>query len=133
MVSGNRGLLADPRVDHDGDRSVIGEGDLHHGPEAAAPHLLVQAPGEKLAEVSVEWFGMFWWGGSDKGGSITFFRAGMQGELAHHYRFASGVEEGSIHTAFPVFEKAHAGDLGCEPFDIRFPVDSFDSKEDKET
>jgi hypothetical protein len=56
----------------------------------------------------------------------------MQGELAHHDRFASGVEERAIHPAFPVFENAHAGDLACEPLDILFPVDFFDSKKDKE-
>ena len=75
---------------------------------------------------------MFWWGGRNKGGAITFFRAGIKGELAHHERFSPGVEEGSIHPAFLVFEDAHVGDLACEPLEILVFIGFTDSEENKE-
>ena len=79
----------------------------------------------------VEGLGEVGSGGADEGGAVSFFGAGVEGELADDEGFAAGVEEGAVHEAGLVLVNAHVGQFGGQPFAIGGVVAVLDAEEDE--
>lgn len=125
-------LFSVPGINYNCHGSLVDKGDVHHGPEAAPANRLAQSGRQGFTEIQVKWLRLFRSRSTDKGGAVTFSGAGMKSKLADHNYAPACIEEGAIHTAFPVIENPHVGDLGREPLDVCIIIGFFNSEEDEE-
>lgn len=128
-----RGLLSIPRIDHNGDRSVVDEGDFHVGAE----HTRANGSTEVYCQLSnkcfVVWNCNFWWSGADVGWAIPFFRTGEQSKLADDEDFAADILNREIHGARLIIEDPELDNLSAQPLDVLIGIACFDGKEHQES
>src|ERR1700761_6608493 len=65
--------------------------------------------------------------------TVSFFRAGMQGELADHQQFGAYLLHGQIHHAAVVIENSESRDFSSEPFRLLSGIAFFNANEHEQS
>jgi hypothetical protein len=122
-------LLAELRIDDDGDRSVVDQIHLHIGAEFSGLNGLPGIGGQPLDKRFVDGHGDLRAGRAAVRWAVSFARAGKERELTHEKDFARGFRDALVHNTGTIWKNSQADDLAAQPFDVVRNIGFFDGQE----